>query len=102
VITRKGGKVVTIPLAPRTARAIDLALGERTEGPSFLTADGADWTSTAPGGLSAASLAGPGSSSPSDRTRYGMRSSPQRWMLGSRCRTSRSHLPRRPARHNAL
>jgi len=25
VITRKGGKVVTIPLAPRTARAIDLA-----------------------------------------------------------------------------
>ena len=30
-ITRKGGKVVTIPLAPRTARAIDLAVGERTE-----------------------------------------------------------------------
>ena len=29
-ITRKGGKVVTIPLAPRTARAIDLAIGERT------------------------------------------------------------------------
>jgi hypothetical protein len=26
VITRKGGKVVTIPLAPRTARAIDLAI----------------------------------------------------------------------------
>jgi integrase len=33
VITRKGSKVVTIPLAPRTARAIDLATGERTEGP---------------------------------------------------------------------
>ena len=28
-ITRKGGKIVTIPLAPRTARAIDLATGER-------------------------------------------------------------------------
>jgi integrase len=40
VITRKGGKVVTVPLAPRTARAIDLAIGERTEGPIFLTADG--------------------------------------------------------------
>ena len=40
VITRKGGKVVTIPLAPRTARAIDLAVGERTDGPLFLTADG--------------------------------------------------------------
>jgi integrase/recombinase XerD len=39
-ITRKGGKVVTIPLAPRTARAIDLAIGERTDGPVFLTADG--------------------------------------------------------------
>ena len=39
-ITRKGGKVVTIPLAPRTARAIDLAIGERTGGPVFLTGDG--------------------------------------------------------------
>jgi integrase len=39
-ITGKGGKVVTIPLAPRTARAIDLAIGERTEGPVFLAADG--------------------------------------------------------------
>jgi hypothetical protein len=28
-VTRKGGKVVTVPLAPRTARAIDLAIGER-------------------------------------------------------------------------
>jgi site-specific recombinase XerD len=40
VITRKGGKVVTIPLAPRTARAVGLATGERTEGPIFLAADG--------------------------------------------------------------
>jgi integrase/recombinase XerD len=39
-ITRKGGKVVTIPLAPRTARAIDLAIAERTDGPVFLAADG--------------------------------------------------------------
>ena len=40
MVTRKGGKVVTIPLAPRTARAIDLATGERTEGPLFLAGDG--------------------------------------------------------------
>jgi integrase/recombinase XerD len=40
VITRKGGKVVTIPLAPRTARAIDLAVGERVEGPMFIAPDG--------------------------------------------------------------
>jgi integrase len=39
VITRKGGKIVTIPLAPRTARAIDLAVGERTGGPLFPAAD---------------------------------------------------------------
>jgi len=40
VITRKGGKVVTIPLAPRTARAIDLAVGGRSEGPVFLSGGG--------------------------------------------------------------
>ena len=39
-ITRKGGKVVTVPLAPRTARAIDLAIGERAGGPVFLAGDG--------------------------------------------------------------
>jgi site-specific recombinase XerD len=39
-ILRKGGKIVTIPLAPRTARAIDLAVGERSEGPIFLANDG--------------------------------------------------------------
>jgi integrase/recombinase XerD len=39
VITRKGGKVVTIPLAPRTARAIDLAVGERVDGPIFFGLD---------------------------------------------------------------
>jgi integrase/recombinase XerD len=32
--------VVTIPLAPRTARAIDLAIGERCEGPVFVGPDG--------------------------------------------------------------
>jgi integrase/recombinase XerD len=40
VVTRKGGKIVTVPLAPRTARAIDLAVGERIQRPIFLAADG--------------------------------------------------------------
>jgi len=40
VVTRKGGKVVIVPLAPRTARAVDLAVGDCTEGPVFLAADG--------------------------------------------------------------
>jgi integrase/recombinase XerD len=39
-VLRQGGKIVTIPLAPRTARAIDLALGERIEGPIFLGHNG--------------------------------------------------------------
>jgi integrase len=39
-ILRKGGKVVTVPLAPRTARAIDLVVGERCDGPIFVGADG--------------------------------------------------------------
>jgi integrase/recombinase XerD len=39
-VVRKGGKIVTIPLAPRTARAIDLAIGERLDGPIFRRPDG--------------------------------------------------------------
>jgi integrase/recombinase XerD len=39
-IARKGGKVVTVPLAPGTARVIDLAVGERCQGPRFVGADG--------------------------------------------------------------
>jgi site-specific recombinase XerD len=39
-VLRKGGKVVITPLAPRTARAIDLAIGERVEGPIFLGHNG--------------------------------------------------------------
>ncbi len=39
-VLRKGGKIVTIPLAPRTARAIDLAIGERLDGPIFLRLNG--------------------------------------------------------------
>jgi integrase/recombinase XerD len=39
-IARKGGKKAVIPLAPRTARAIVLAIGERCEGPIFTTPAG--------------------------------------------------------------
>jgi hypothetical protein len=88
-ITRKGGKVVTIPLAPRTARAIDLAISERTGGPVFLAADGRRLDGTAPDGSSARSRAAPGSPRPSPRTRSDTRSSPPRSMPGSRCAMSK-------------
>lgn len=39
-VLRKGGKTVTMPLAPRTARAIDLVVGERFEGPILHGNDG--------------------------------------------------------------
>jgi integrase/recombinase XerD len=39
-VLRKGGKTVTMPLAPPVARAIDLAIGERSTGPVFIGADG--------------------------------------------------------------
>jgi integrase len=46
VITRKGGKVATIPLAPRTARAIDLTIASAAKdlSSSHPAADG--WTGT--------------------------------------------------------
>jgi hypothetical protein len=39
-VMRKGGKVVTMPLAPRVARALDLAIGDRAGGPVFLAVSG--------------------------------------------------------------
>ena len=39
-IVRNGGKIVIIPPAPRTARAIDLVVGERCDGPIFVGVDG--------------------------------------------------------------
>ncbi len=39
-IVREGGKHVTIPIAPRTGRALDLYIGERTMGPIFLGVEG--------------------------------------------------------------
>ena len=43
-VLRKGGKVVTIPLAPRTARAVDLAIGERPLAQSSPEMTGSAWT----------------------------------------------------------
>ena len=73
-ITRKGGKAVTIPLAPRTARAIDLAVGERTDGPVFLAGDGRRLDRHGAGRIVRKTAAVPGSARPSRPTRSDMRS----------------------------
>ena len=46
VVTRKGGKRSTVPLAPRTAEAVESYVGERTTGPLFITRTGERWHRT--------------------------------------------------------
>jgi integrase len=53
VLTRKGGKVVTVPLAPRTARAIDLAIANGARGRSSWLLMAVGWTVMVPPGSSA-------------------------------------------------
>jgi integrase/recombinase XerD len=95
VIARKGGKVVTIPLAPRTARAIDLAIGERSGGPVFLSGDGRRLDRHGAARIVRRLPTAPGSPSQWGRIRCGMHSSPQRWMPGCRCGMCRKP-PRTP------
>src|SRR6266702_6133240 len=103
VVTRKGGKVVTIPLAPRTARAIDLAIGERCEGPVFLAADGRrlDRHGAARIVRRVARRTGihqAGRAAHAQACVYHCGS--RRWGPAARC--PRSRLPRRPENHDAL
>ena len=102
-ITRKGGKVVTIPLAPRTARAIDLTVGERCEGPVFLAADGRrlDRHGAARIVRRVARRTGihqAGRAAHAQACVYHCGS--RRWGPAARC--PRSRLPRRPENHDAL
>jgi site-specific recombinase XerC len=95
VVTRKGGKVVTIPLArvlPGRSiwRSVSAAKGQSSWLPMA-----AEWTGTAPGGWFAGSPAAPGSPSRSGRTRCGTRSSLRRGTPGSHCGTCRKP-PRTP------
>ncbi len=91
--TTKGGKKAVIPLAPRTARAIDLTTGERCEGPIFTTPAGRGRTGIRPGGSSAGSPAAPGWPRRPARTRRATPSSPPPPTPASRCGTSRKPPP---------
>ena len=42
-VKRKGGKSAAVPLAPRTAEAIEALVGDRTIGALFATASGGRW-----------------------------------------------------------
>ncbi len=94
-ITRKGGKVVTIPLAPRTARATGLAICERTGGPVFQAADVQRLFGRHGAGriVRKVALRAPGSPRPLRPARYGTCSSPPPVGRGSRCATcNKPHL----------
>jgi integrase/recombinase XerD len=92
-VSRKGGKVVTIPLAPRTARAIDLAIGDRTDGPVFLAADGRRLDRHGAGRIvrKTARRAGIAKAITPHMLRHAF--IPARWTPGSRCATYKK--PRR-------
>jgi integrase len=94
-VTRKGGKVVTMPLAPRVAWALDLAIGERLEGPIFVDSAGERLDRHgAPGGSSVASPDKRESPNASGLTRCDTRSSPPHWTPEFPARRSRSSQPR--------
>jgi hypothetical protein len=89
VITRKGGKVVTIPLAPRTARAIDLAIGERAGGPVFLAGDGRRLDRHGAGRIvrKVARRTGIGKAVTPHTLRHAFITAARSWMPGYRCGT---------------
>ena len=86
-VMRKGGRLVTMPLAPRVARAIDLAVGERLDGPIFVDNEGQRLDRHAAGGSCDASPAAPRSANGSDRTPCDTPSSPPPWTPACHCVT---------------
>ena len=91
-ITRKGGKVVTIPLAPRTAGRSTWPSANAPKGRCSWLPTVGDWTGTAPAGSSARRPAGLGSARPSRPTRSDTRSLPPPWTPECRCGTCRRPL----------
>jgi hypothetical protein len=103
VITRKGGKVVTIPLAPRTARAIDLAIGERAGGPVFLAGDGRRLDRHGAGRIvrKVARRTGIGKAVTPHTLRHAFITAARSWMPGYRCGTcKRRRRPRTTIRQS--
>jgi len=101
-ITRKGGKRAVIPLAPRTARAIDLAVGERCEGPIFTTTAGERLDRHSAGRIvrRVARRAGLAKKIGPHNLRHAFITAV--WTPGCRCGTCRSRVSCRPAHDYAL
>jgi integrase len=100
-VVPQGGKTVTIPLAPRTARAVDLAIGERTSGPIFITTGGQrlDCHSASRIVRRAARRAGVAKPSGPHTLRYAFITS---FDAGAATKRARGRLARRPPHDHAL
>jgi integrase len=96
-VTRKGGKQVTIPLAPGTAPALDLYIGERTTGPMFPGAAGGQMDRFAADRTVKRLARGRGSPSGTRRTACATASSPPRRTPVCRYATSKKR-PATPTR----
>ena len=94
--------MVTIPLAPRTARAIDLAIGERTGRPVFLTEDGQRLDRHGTGRIVRKTARRAGIAKTVTPTRCGTRSLPPPSTLGSPAPLPRSRVACRPADDDAV
>jgi hypothetical protein len=89
--------MVTVPLAPHTARTIDLAIGERAEGPLFMARVGRRLARHAAGRIVRTTARSAGITKLVTRTRCDTRSSPPHSTPGSRCGTCKMP-PRVPIR----
>ncbi len=102
VVHRQGGKTVTIPLAPRTARAVDRASASACPGPTSSTATASASVGMRRRGWCAGWSSGRGSPSALARTASGTRSSPppRRWRAPARRAGGR--LARRSSHNHPL
>lgn len=100
-VPRKGGKIVTIPLAP-THRGPSIWVGERLDGPVILRADGQRMDRHAASRIVRRVACRAGLDKKSAPTRYGTHSSPPPSTPASHCATSRKPLARRSTNHDAL
>ncbi len=100
-IVGKGSQRALIPLAPRTARAIGTAVGERTYGPLMARPDDSRLNRHAAGWIVRRLAKLAGSPSRSRRTRSGTPPSPPHWTPAAACVTCRTTpdtpTPDRPA-----
>ena len=94
-VRQKGGRTVIVPLAPRTARTVYLAVGERNEGPIFTTGTGERMNRHQAARIVRRLTRHAGIDKKSVLTRYGTASSPQPSTPASRCVTCKKqrHTP---------